>query len=99
MPPRWPAICRAWARSGRRSLGWGEPDLAPSSFFRIYRRLFDAEASIKLGTIDGEPAMRHGDLQIRRQSALSPPGIEISFLGLPPPTDARTQITDEWDIG
>ena len=60
----------------RQTLRWGESDFDPSSFFRIYARLFHPEESIRFAVIDGDPAIRHGSLIVRRQSALVPPGIE-----------------------
>jgi hypothetical protein len=78
---------------------WGAADFDPTSFFRIYQRLFHVETNVRLVTMDNDPALLQPPFLVRRQSALAPPGLEVRIAALPPPIDLRTELNTQWGIG
>lgn len=84
-------------RHFQETLGWGGAEFDPTSFFKIYRGFFSEEDSIRIGELDGDPAMTHGSFLIRR-SATDPPGLEARFSALPPPMEVRASLNDAWGV-
>lgn len=60
------------------TLGWGKSDFDPYDIFKLYNEFFTEESGYKLRRIGGDAALSKGDFEIKRYSAVSPPGLQVS---------------------
>lgn len=60
------------------TLGWGKSDFDPYDLFSLYNEFFNAENGFKLSKEGGDASLSKGNFVIKRHSAVTPPGLQIS---------------------
>jgi hypothetical protein len=84
----------------RQALGWGDESFDPEDIFRLARDFFGVEDDVDAGVDDGEPFLRIGELVIRRDSSVAPPGMLLSLIAeFDDDRSARVEMNDEWGAG
>lgn len=79
---------------------WGEADFDPGPLFRLYAGFFDDEDSIETGEEGGEPFLRYGMLELRRDRTLAPPGLRLTLEAvLERALESRVRLADSaWGV-
>lgn len=78
--------------------GWGTEDFDPHDIMRSALQFYHPERAVEAGKTDaGDAFIRFGDVMWRRDSNVSPPGLELDLSkSIRETVSERVEISDEW---
>ncbi|MBP6237493.1 MAG: hypothetical protein KA536_15195 [Saprospiraceae bacterium] len=78
---------------------WGLPSFDPIDFFKIFTEFYNEEDAIVAEKTGTDAFLKYGDFTIKRNSTVSPPGLQIQFIQHFNKTETyRTKVSDTWGI-